>query len=97
LPVSHGKPLPADHGKENSARLQCLCDGYDEVGAEVNRIDVLEDRATTKMINKPVEQPARRVRGIFTTVADENRATCWLSRYSHDHRPLTLRRRTPTT
>jgi hypothetical protein len=47
-------------------------DDIDEVVAQLDGIDVLEDLSGPIVINEPVEQPAGGVGGVLLAVADED-------------------------
>src|SRR6266542_441142 len=82
--VGDRQPLIADQRQQHVAGPDCSGDHLDEVVAQLDRVDVLEDLAAAEAVSEPVEQPAGRVGGLLPPVADEDPAWSCRRGCSHD-------------
>ena len=68
------EPLLADQGEQDVARPDRVGDRLDEVVAELDGVDVLEDLIRPEPLGEAVVEPARGVRRVLPAVADEDPA-----------------------
>src|SRR5690242_18566588 len=71
--VGGRQPLCTDHCQQHIAAGDSSLDLADEVRPGRNLVDVHEDASVTEAHLEVVVEPTGRVRGIFATVADEDR------------------------
>jgi hypothetical protein len=81
--VGDRQPLIADQRQQHIAGPDCSGDHLDEVVAQLDRVDVLEDLAAAEVVGEPVEQPAGRVGGLLPPVADEDPTRSRRRGFSH--------------
>ena len=75
-PVRAGdvEPVLADQGEQDVARPDRVRDRLDEVVAELDGVDILEDLIRPEAFGEAVVEPACRVRRVLPAVADEDPA-----------------------
>ena len=70
--VGDRQPLVAYERQQDVGIADRFADHLDEVVAQLDRVDVLENLLVAEALGEPVEQPAGRVRGVLPPVADED-------------------------
>ena len=88
-PVSVGdsEPPAANQRQQHVTRSNRRGDHLDEVVAQFNGVDILEDLTSAEVAGEPVIQPASRVGSVFAAVAHEDPARSTSGGFSHDHGP----------
>lgn len=72
LIVARVEPLAPDHDDEDLARVDGASEGFDEILAAFQNVDVAKDACGSKVIAQPIEDAAGVPRGVLTSIADEN-------------------------
>ena len=85
--VGDREPPIADQGQQHVAGSDRGGDHLDEVVAQFDGVDILEDLTSAEVAGKPVEQPTGRVRSLFAPVAHEDPAQNVTGGCTHDLGP----------
>ena len=70
--IGDGEPLITDQRKQHVAGTDGPANHLDEIVAQLDRVDVLEDLSGAKVLCEAIEQPAGGVCGFVPPVADED-------------------------
>ena len=77
--VGDREPLIADQRQQDVARSHRARDHLDEVVAQLDRVDVLEDPAPAEVVGETFVQPPGRIGRLVAPVADEDSTGCRIS------------------